>query len=243
MSLLNNIIVLGTIGSYIGDVGFDKSHKETLKKMRKHMNHSFMNKLPDFHPDKKYIIASGRKINAGSIIKRPLQSKLLQKLEFHYAVVLGHTIDGKQLAIDMTNEDGKNIRLVDINEFMAGYHISELKIYFNSINSKVTQENVIERAKKIEFEIYDLWDLNCKDFAYYCVTGKEPEKRSIKVLQGILHGNAIAIQGLKLMLNSAKTKSEKDYYTSQIAKLEEHKINITKKISALSPLNSTPMAK
>jgi len=145
-----------------------------IRNLKKGMELSFLRDLPSqFASD--FIELAGQKYYCGYILKRPLLNKEFGslKLEYHYGIVLGTSDAGKQLIIEMTK--GKNVRIITIEQFLKPFDLYHLKI---ELAREFPRDKIIERAKELRFETYNLFDLNCKDFVQWCIYGVEPFKLS-----------------------------------------------------------------
>lgn len=176
MNFIDGLLLISEIGCKIGNINSTKFFD--AKEFRKMNNISFYNSLPHFDEEKPYIIVNGESYKVGTILKRPLGSLTTVskcKIEYHYGVVLGTTITGQEMLIEMTND--RNVTLVTKKDFLINKFL-EKDIQIKSLPPKdITREKIIERAKVYEFDTYHLLDLNCKIFAEYIVLEIEPPQR------------------------------------------------------------------
>jgi len=220
MSLFNKIVLLTEILSKIGNTEMNRSHFSHDQEFRKANNLSFANRLPQFDNEKPYIIVNGKKVMVGTILKRPLELNppIFSKVEYHYAVVLGTTISGQEILIEMTK--GRNVSLVTKQGMLVNrFAESEIEIEFNA-PPNITRESLIERAKKFEYSRYHILDLNCIIFSDYVVHEIEPPQRmkEIKKFQARLCDISISLRNLQI-----SDPINKDYNDFLAARIDESK--------------------
>jgi hypothetical protein len=224
MNFFNTLILLSGIGSKIGNIEMDPKFRFDIKKFRQLNNLSFLNHLPEFDNNRNFIIVNGEKVGVGTILKRPLDILEVissMKLEFHYAAVLGTAVDGREILIEMTK--GENIKIITKQDFLAK-RFKESEIEIESMPPKgLMRDQIIERAKDYEFDIYHLLDLNCKVFVEYIIWKIEAPKRTIELKKFQLHLCDIAITGLKLQLSEPSNEKYRDFLTKQITEAENDK--------------------
>ena len=175
---------------------------------------SFLKGIPEFNED--FILINGKEIKTGQIIKRPLNYMGLSKLEYHYAIVLGTSINNESVIIEMTND--KNISINNLDGFLAKYNKADIKI--ETPQPLLSRAEVIERAKSIRYEIYSLVNLNCKDFAYYCANKSPIPNRNaaFKEIQNIITQFELPYRQLQL----ENTKPElQSFLEKRITELED----------------------
>lgn len=189
-------------------------YKEIYKNFLVANDISFVKKLPEFQSD--YMVINNENILCGQIIKRPLKIPLFKNISNHFGVVLGTSVENKPVIIEMTNSH--NIRLVDLDAFLADYSVSEISI--EKPQPLLERGEIIERAKEIRYEIYSLVNLNCSDFAYYCA-GKIPIPKRMKKLKEIMTIiNQFELHYRKLQLEEPKNERFKVFLKNKIKELE-----------------------
>ena len=139
---------------------------------RKMNNISGLKYIPEFIADE--ITLENGVVSVGSIVRRPLDGRIKSKIEYHYGVVMGKTKKGRELILDMTT--GENISFREKDQFLGSYDLKDLEVFIPAKN--ITRDAILNRAKNIQYELYSLLDLNCKQFALYVVHSIKPEIRS-----------------------------------------------------------------
>ncbi len=234
MSFFNTFLLLSKLGSKIGNVEIDKKFLIDIKSLRQTNNRTFVNHLPEFDNNKNHIIANGKKVLTGAILKRPLDIIELissRKPEFHYAVVLGTSQRGEEILIEMAK--GTNINLVTKNGFLVErFNENQIEIHFNP-KTEISREQIIERAKKFQFDDYDLLDLNCKVFVEYLIFDIVPPKRKLELKKFQLQLCDITISMLKLQLSEPSNDKYKDFLNKEIKDTEKDKKRLLHSIEEL----------
>lgn len=225
MSFFNALYMLSNLGSKWGNYDIENMPKVDLKEFRRKNNLSFLNDLPDFDNTKNYIIVNNRKVMAGTILMRPLDlieiiSSL--KVEYHYAAVLGTSVGGKGILIEMTK--GRNVNITTKQGFLVNNRFTEKDIeLFRLPPEGITREQIIERAKAFQYESYDLLDLNCKDFVQNLIWDVPLPRRSLDVKKGQLQLCDIHIGFLKIYLSNPENDDYRDIILDQIKDAEADK--------------------
>lgn len=186
MSLFHLFGLITTVYSKVSAQPFN--FQVNFRMIREQMGISFLNDLPDFATE--HIELDSGKCYAGSVVVRPLDILGGTRLEYHYGIVLGTSVDGRELIIEMTK--GRHVNIVTKEEFLVGFPLSAMKLY--GFPKDVTRQDVIERAKKYQHDVYSLADLNCKDFAFYCAYLIEPKNRTEDLLKAAVVANELSIE-------------------------------------------------
>jgi hypothetical protein len=117
------------------------------------------------------ISISNYKVPIGTILKRPLDYKPLNKIVAHHGVVIGTDIYGKYRIAEITKDN--NIRLSTMKQFLSSY--SEKDIAFVSFpNTEIKTSDIFSRINRIINYQYNIADLNCISFAQYLVFNSSP---------------------------------------------------------------------
>lgn len=185
MNIIHWIGLLSTVGCKLGRTPF--VYRFDLRLMREQMGMSFLKDVPEFSHD--HIELTNGRALAGYIVKRPLNVLGGTTVEYHYGVVLGTGVNGDELILEMTK--GKNVNIVRKQDFIGGFAQSDLQVH---TDKEVDRENILSRAKKFQYHTYNLLDLNCKDFVYYCAFLIDPPSRSLDVARFQLELNDLALQ-------------------------------------------------
>jgi hypothetical protein len=217
MNFLDIIVLFAEITSEIHETALVKQGKSIIRNIRIQNNLSFATKIPDFKMDS--IIIGDQKVNVGTVIKRPLALPLISKIEYHYGVVLGTTSNGESIIIEMTNND--NVRLANLKQFLKNYNIGDIIIEPYQPNIKL--KDIIERAKNFQFESFNLFDLNCKDFAYFCAYQIDPTERSILLKKVQLYGIELAINYRQFQFDTSENNENSKFLMNRINRLKEKK--------------------
>lgn len=233
MGFANTLLFLAEIGSKIGNVELDKKFTINFSEMKRLNNFTFVKYIPVFDEDKNYILVNGNKVIVGTILKRPLDLKEpLSKVEYHYAVVLGTSINGEEILIEMSK--GTDINITNKTKFLVErFKEEQIEIECSPVRSNITREQLIERAKEIQFDTYHLLDFNCKIFAMYLVVNIAPPQR-VKELKKFQLGLCdIAISGYKVMLCETEDEKQRAFIIKKIKESEKDKERLTLAITEL----------
>ncbi len=150
-----------------------KSTAKMIKRMKERSDMSFMSNLPVF--SNRHIELNNEKAFAGYIVRRPLDVTLLSAFTHHYGIVLGTSVEGDEYILEMSKETN-GVTLTKKGDFLSGFSIQTLEIVSRPV--KITREEIIEKAKTVQYDVYDLFDFNCIDFVYYCVYDRKLPERS-----------------------------------------------------------------
>jgi hypothetical protein len=144
---------------------------------------------------KHFYINKNQRLNAGYIIRRPLENfKKGQYFDlFHYGIFLGVDIIDNRLVLDMTKENNVSIRTLE--DFLGIYSIAELEIIGNP--EKTSMKKILRRADRAASGIYSKESNDCEHFAVYCLNGRH-ESRG---LQNCANGAVIALDILTKLLD------------------------------------------
>lgn len=239
MNLINTVLLLSELGSKIGNIEFDNNLRFDIKTFKQLNNFSFVKQIPIFDDTKNYIIVNGHTFPVGTILKRPLdnffQRATLINVEYHYAIVLGTTENGSEMLIEMTKNKGVN--LITKKEFLVDkFSESEIDLYFKPKN-EITRDHIFDRARKFEFDSYDLLDLNCIVFVDFVIFNIPTPKRKIEVkkFQSQLCDLKTAIY--QLWLSNPENQPHYDFIKKQIKEAKLDKVRLIKAINKLQTIN------
>jgi hypothetical protein len=116
-------------------------------------------------------INSNTYLNSGDIVFRPL-SFLKDDLSLsmnHYGIVFGKMKNGDCLILE--NSDNTHIGFKTLSEFCEPHSIDKIEIEKN--DSDISFEDILKRAKEVEFNLYSAIHFNCRHFVTYCVYGEK----------------------------------------------------------------------
>lgn len=150
-----------------------KNTGKMLKRMNEQSNMSFMNDLPEF--SNRHIELNAEKAHAGYIIRRPLDAAVLSVFTYHYGIVLGTSVEGVEYILEMSKETN-GIAITTKEDFLSGFSLATVEVVSRPV--KITREEIIEKAKTVQYDVYDLFDFNCIDFVYFCVYDRKLPERS-----------------------------------------------------------------
>lgn len=190
------------------------------------MGISFLKDLPEFEKD--YIVISSGPVSVGTVVVRPLDIFGGTTIEYHYGIVLGTSIDGRELILEMTKE--RNVNVVTKSKFLAPFAFEELQVHAPA--PQLTRDQIIERAKKYQFHDYDFLDLNCKDFALYCAFLLEPPKRWQDVLRAKIELNDVANNYWRFMAEATSDERMKTYAKKALSESESNKEELEARLVA-----------
>jgi hypothetical protein len=205
-----------------------------FKKLKQLNKWSFMRQLPVFDEKRNYIVVNGNNVPIGTILKRPLdivEAASSLKMEYHYSFVLGTSINGSELLLEMTK--GKDVSVITKKEFLVGrFYEHQIEIHTYPLKY-MSREMIIERAKKFEFDIYDLFDLNCKVFVEYVILDILPPKRVIEWKKFQLIVCDYRIAKLKLYLSNPANVESHDFLLNKIRDVKNDKKKLSQAIIEL----------
>jgi hypothetical protein len=243
MDFFNTLLLLSELGSKIGNVDFDDKFRFDIKTFKKLNNFSFVNDIPKFDDTKKYITVNGQKAPVGTILKRPLdnffQRATQLNVEYHYAIVLGTSNDGRELLIEMTKS--RNVNIITKKEFLVDKFPESVVDFYFTPKNEYSRDYIFDRARKFEFESYDLLDLNCKVFAEFVIWDIPTPKRKVEVKKFQTQLCDLKIAIYKLQLLSPDNQPYFDFIKKQIEEAEVDKARLTKAINeqATEKINET----
>lgn len=225
MNFRNAFLFTAQIISKIDNIETQKNIVINIEEMRCFKKSSFVRHLTDFDKDKNFILVNGKKAPVGTILKRPLditESISKRKYEYHYAVVLGTLTNGDEILIEM--QKGKGVTLVNKQDFLVKrFKETQIEFEFTPVKLNITREQLIERAKELQFDSYHLLDLNCKIFVEYIVFNIPTPKRVIEFKKIQLGVCDFGIADLKLRLFDAQNEKDKAAITKAILEFEKDK--------------------
>ena len=232
MNLHNALILLSEVISKIDNVEATQRLQFSMEEFRRLNNISFINHLPSFNVDKNYILVNGMKVMVGTILKRPLdiyETFSSMNIEYHYAAVLGTSMEGKEILIEMTK--ARNVSLVTKQQFLTE-RFTETQIGIEYLSSgDITREDIIKRAEVFQFKRYNLLDLNCKIFVEYVVLDIPIPQRTLKFKKFQIHVCEFAKNMLKIQLADPRNEKYKDFLIRRINESEKAKRRLTLAIS------------
>jgi len=231
MDIVNILLLLAEIGSEIGKPRV-KGFNIDLKSFRKTHNLSFLNKLPVFDEGKNYIFVKGNTLKVGTIIKRPLNFPIISstKIEFHYGVVIGTSIDGIEYIIEMTQS---GVKLTSKSDFLVNKFCEE-QIEVESLPAlEISRETILNRASYFQFESFNWFDLNCKVFAENIVFNIPQPNRILNLRKFQLELCDFKKAIYSLQLSEPENQKYRNFLVKQIQKSEEDKKLINSEIEKL----------
>lgn len=225
MNFRNSLLFLAEMIGKIDNIEIDRKLRIDWKETRRKNNFSFVRHLTEFDKDKDFILVNGRQAKVGTILKRPLDiaEKISnKKFEFHYAVVLGTSIKGKEILIEMTK--GKGVSLVTKQGFLVNrFKEEQIEFEFSPIKLNIKREELIERAKELQFHSYHLLDLNCKVFVEYIVLKIATPQRVKEFKKAQINICNYAIMELKNKLSETQDELGMKHLTKRILESEKDK--------------------
>lgn len=220
MNLASILLAFCEINGQLYDPKSKRESDQRLRDMRQTYGLTFANKVPAFSHD--YILVNGIKTNVGTILKRPLdilEPISSMNIEYHYGVVLGTSINGEEILIEMTA--ASNIAITTKPNFLVN-RFEESQIEFEWIPiEKMDREIILDLAKELQYYSYNLLDLNCKDFAKKITTNVEPKKRSLELRKIQLMIMERGIKSLEIQFNQSNDPKEKGLILERIANLKK----------------------
>lgn len=117
-----------------------------------------------------FLLDSKRLVNSGDILFRPLENFRAGKhLEmYHYGIVFGLGKKSEKYVLDICS--GTDVSIKTLEKFVTPYSLSEVRIKRKP--KDVELSDIIRRADSLIFESYSVENLNCEQFANYCVFNK-----------------------------------------------------------------------
>jgi hypothetical protein len=123
--------------------------------------------------------------------------------------------------------------LVNKENFLVDrFKAHQIEIHFNP-KSFILREPIIERAKKFQFEDYDILDFNCKIFVEYLLFDIEPPKRKVQLKQFQVELCDITIAMFNLQLRESSNAKYAGFIKKQIEDTEEDKMRFLLSIEEL----------
>jgi len=219
MGAINGFMLLNEIFGSVGTTKYLPTF--TMKEIRRANNLTFLKHLPEFNESVKYFTFNDKKYPIGTIVKRPLKIGI----GFHYSVWLGMSKSNEFIFLEIVPD--KNIRTVNLAGFMAG-------LGFNIDRHPpegLTRETIIRRASEYQYDDYDLWDLNCIDFARHCVLGIKPVKRSLKLKEMQIELNNMSIAAIQIILSNQNNEQYVSLLRKKMRAIEMNSIILNKQIA------------
>ena len=232
MDLINTLLLLSELGSKIGNVDLENEFLFNMQEFNKLNNLSFIKDMPVFDNSREFITINSQKAPVGTILKRPLDNpfqRLTQfDIEYHYAVVLGTAVDGRELLIEMTKS--RDVNIVTKKGFLVDkFAENDVLVYFLPKRA-AARDNIVKRARNFEFSPYDLLDLNCKVFAEFIVQDIPVPKRRIGIKKLQLHLCDIKMSIYRLKLSNPDNEEYYDYIKNKLFEAEVDKERLLKAI-------------
>lgn len=138
----------------------------SLKKQRIKTITSQLNKIVKYE----FLLDSKRLVYSGDILFRPLENfKAGKHLEmYHFGIVFGLGKKSEKFVLDITS--GTDISIKTLEKFVTPYTLSEVQIKRKPKDTELN--DIIRLADSLVHESYSLENLNCEQFANYCVFNK-----------------------------------------------------------------------
>jgi hypothetical protein len=143
---------------------------QTLKKQYVNTISSQLNRIDKYE----YLLDNKRIVHSGDILYRPLENfKAGQYLEmYHYGIVFGLSKKSEKLVLEISSRT--DISIKSLKSFIKPYSADGIHIKKKPKNIKFA--DIIIRADTLIFESYSTENLNCEQFANYCVFNKKESK-------------------------------------------------------------------
>jgi hypothetical protein len=121
-----------------------------------------------------FLLDNKRTVHSGDILYRPLENfKAGQHMEmYHYGIVFGLSDKSEKLVLEISS--GTDISIKSLKSFIKPYSVDDVNIKRKPKDIKFA--DIIFRADTLIFESYSLENLNCEQFANYCVFDKKESK-------------------------------------------------------------------
>lgn len=162
-----------------------------------------------------FILDEKRTVYSGDIIYRPLENfKVGQHMEmYHFGIVFGFSKDSKKLVLDISS--GTDISIKTLQKFIKPYKIADVQIKRKPKSIKF--KDIIARADSLMFEPYSIENLNCEQFANYCVF----EKFESKGLQNAAKAASLILDIITSYIDLKLAYTPKEIQTDSVKKFNE----------------------